>query len=185
MHIERKAYHFGLIDNSYNGDNDWWKFWAIAHEDIFIPRGRFEATLSATASFNWSVPTYTSTNLIQRPVYETRRLSWTPVATAQGGSITSYTVNTASYILKMTQLIYNIDVVITAAGTGVGDLSLTLPFTFPIAATGSGRERAVTGKLAWMASTAGAASVSSAYYDNTTLIVTNSNLIATFSGVIL
>ena len=34
-----QANHFGLIDNSYNGDNDWWKFWAIAHEDTFIPRG--------------------------------------------------------------------------------------------------------------------------------------------------
>jgi dUTP pyrophosphatase len=34
-----QANHFGLIDNSYNGDNDWWKFWAIALEDTFIPRG--------------------------------------------------------------------------------------------------------------------------------------------------
>lgn len=34
-----QANHFGLIDNSYNGDNDWWKFWAIGLEDIFIPRG--------------------------------------------------------------------------------------------------------------------------------------------------
>lgn len=31
--------HFGLIDNSYNGDNDWWKFCAIALEDTYIPRG--------------------------------------------------------------------------------------------------------------------------------------------------
>lgn len=34
-----QANHFGLIDNSYNGDNDWWKFWAIALEDTVIPRG--------------------------------------------------------------------------------------------------------------------------------------------------
>lgn len=34
-----QANHFGLIDNSYNGDGDWWKFWAIALEDTFIPRG--------------------------------------------------------------------------------------------------------------------------------------------------
>ena len=34
-----QANHFGLIDNSYNGDGDWWKFWAIAMEDTFIPKG--------------------------------------------------------------------------------------------------------------------------------------------------
>lgn len=39
--------------------------------------GRFSAILSLTP-FNWSVPTYTPTNLIQRPIYETRLLPWIP-----------------------------------------------------------------------------------------------------------
>ena len=33
------ANHHGVIDSSYNGDEDWWKFWAIAMEDTFIPTG--------------------------------------------------------------------------------------------------------------------------------------------------
>lgn len=40
--------------------------------------GRFAATLSAGAGYTWSVPTYTAINLIQRPIYETRWLSFTP-----------------------------------------------------------------------------------------------------------
>jgi hypothetical protein len=43
--------------------------------------GRFAATLSATASFNWSVPAFTSINLIQRPIYETRWLDFVPSPT--------------------------------------------------------------------------------------------------------
>ena len=39
--------------------------------------GRFSATLSAGAGYTWSVPTFTSTNLIQRPIFETRRLTST------------------------------------------------------------------------------------------------------------
>lgn len=42
--------------------------------------GRFAATLSAGAGYTWSVPTFTANNLIQRPIYETRLLSFSPVA---------------------------------------------------------------------------------------------------------
>lgn len=34
-----QANHHGVIDNSYSGDNDWWKFWAIALEDTEINPG--------------------------------------------------------------------------------------------------------------------------------------------------
>jgi len=30
---------FGVIDQSYSGDNDWWKFPALAIRETFIPRG--------------------------------------------------------------------------------------------------------------------------------------------------
>jgi hypothetical protein len=43
--------------------------------------GRFAATLSAAAAHNWSVPSFTQINLIQRPIYETRRLTWSPTPT--------------------------------------------------------------------------------------------------------
>jgi hypothetical protein len=38
--------------------------------------GRFAATLSAGAGYTWSVPTFTANNLIQRPIFETRDLSF-------------------------------------------------------------------------------------------------------------
>jgi hypothetical protein len=46
--------------------------------DDLVNIGRFGATLSVGASYNWSVPTFTSSNLIQRPIYETRWTAWTP-----------------------------------------------------------------------------------------------------------
>jgi hypothetical protein len=46
--------------------------------DGYVVIGRFAATLSAGAGYTWSVPTFTSKNLIQRPIYETRTLAWTP-----------------------------------------------------------------------------------------------------------
>lgn len=46
--------------------------------------GRFAATLSATSAFNWSVPTFTSVNLIQSPIYQGRLLDWVPSYSATG-----------------------------------------------------------------------------------------------------
>lgn len=51
---------------------------APASSDEVEVCGRFAATLSASASYNWSVPTFTNKNLINRPVYETRWLTWVP-----------------------------------------------------------------------------------------------------------
>lgn len=34
-----QANSYGLIDNSYRGENDWWGFPAISLRDTFIPRG--------------------------------------------------------------------------------------------------------------------------------------------------
>lgn len=49
--------------------------------DYYENIGRFSATLSTGAGYTWSVPTFTALNLIQRPIYETRLLSWSPVYT--------------------------------------------------------------------------------------------------------
>jgi hypothetical protein len=43
----------------------------------YVNIGRFAATLSATAAFNWSVPTFTTANLVNKPIYESRWLTWT------------------------------------------------------------------------------------------------------------
>jgi hypothetical protein len=49
--------------------------------DYYELIGRFEATLWATATFNWSVPTYQADTLRQHPIYETRVLAWLPTFT--------------------------------------------------------------------------------------------------------
>jgi hypothetical protein len=64
--------------------------------DNYVNIGRFAATLSATASFNWSVPTFTNANLIQEPIYESRWLGWTPTLTGfsvlPAGTIANYKI---------------------------------------------------------------------------------------------
>lgn len=57
--------------------------------DSCVVIGRFAATLSASASYNWSVPTYTNTNLINRPIYETRVLTYAPTITGFSANPTS------------------------------------------------------------------------------------------------
>lgn len=57
--------------------------------DDCVVIGRFAATLSATASFNWSVPTYTSKNLIHNPIFHTRRLNWVPAMTGYSSAPTN------------------------------------------------------------------------------------------------
>lgn len=49
---------------------------AATATDSVVVIGRFAATLSGGAGYNWTVPTFTSKNLIQRPIYETRFLNW-------------------------------------------------------------------------------------------------------------
>lgn len=62
-----------------------------ASTDYYEVIGRFAATLSAGAGYTWSVPTFTAANLIQRPIYETRVLSWLP--TWAGWSDNTSTMN--------------------------------------------------------------------------------------------
>ena len=64
--------------------------------DNYIVVGRFAATLSAGAGYTWTVPTFTSLNLIQRPVRETRWLTY--VTTASG--FTSAPDMTSRYLIR-------------------------------------------------------------------------------------
>lgn len=62
-----------------------------ASTDYYEVIGRFAATLSAGAGYTWSVPTYTAANLIQRPIYETRNLNFSPTRSVSGGTVPTYT----------------------------------------------------------------------------------------------
>jgi hypothetical protein len=88
--------------------------------------GRFAATLSATASFNWSVPTFTATNLIQKPIYETRWLEYVPVvASAMTIVITGYQITQYKIISDKTTL--NVRLEMTTSVTAAGFINCTTP----------------------------------------------------------
>ena len=55
--------------------------------------GRFAATLSAGAGYTWTVPTFTASNLIQRPIFETRILDYIP-------QFTNVTIGNATVVAK-------------------------------------------------------------------------------------
>ncbi len=88
--------------------------------------GRFAATLSATAAFTWSVPAYTSENLIQEPIYNTRLLAFNPVwtnlvvGTTGASSIYRYMIDRNTYEEF-------IDIVL-GTGFSVGNCSHTVAF---------------------------------------------------------
>lgn len=84
--------------------------------------GRFAATLSAGAGYTWSVPTYTAENLIQRPIYETRDLTYAIQPGIISGSGTGY------YKLIGSKLFVNGKFTVSAAGAG-SVLTLSTPFT--------------------------------------------------------
>lgn len=92
--------------------------------------GRFAATLSAGAGYTWSVPAFTTKNLIQRPIYETRWLSWQPAYSAGGAmSYTSVTTNLAKYKVRMSECIIQFDFDGTTGGTASPTLHATIPFS--------------------------------------------------------
>lgn len=90
--------------------------------DDMVVIGRFAATLSATAAFNWSVPTFTSKNLIQYPIYETRWRNFVPTPT--GFSVLPTTV---MYRFKVVN-----NVVHFPFSQGVMGTSSTTAFTIPL-----------------------------------------------------
>jgi hypothetical protein len=102
-----------------------------ASTDDVVNIGRFSATLSAGAGYTWTVPTFTSSNLIQRPIYETEWLIWNPSPTGYSavptGSFYRYRVQgkTLAYIIRE----------INDGTSNDTILSMTAPF---VAATKSG-----------------------------------------------
>lgn len=84
--------------------------------------GRFAATLSAGAGYTWSVPTYTASNLIQRPIYETRWLSFSSALSGWSGTPTQI----AQYKVMYNHVMVNFAV--TAGVSNATTATGTLPF---------------------------------------------------------
>jgi len=92
--------------------------------------GRFAATLSAGAGYTWTVPTFTASNLIQRPVYETRWLTWLPVYTGNGTlTFTATSSNKTKYKITGNSCFVQHSVIGTTGGTTNTDIYIKLPFT--------------------------------------------------------
>jgi len=95
--------------------------------DYYELVGRFAATLSATASFNWSVPSFNGLNLIQGPKRESRWLTWSPVMTYTGTEGTGGSQR-ARYKLIDDTVFINYWKNYSAGGATVTKTSITLPF---------------------------------------------------------
>lgn len=106
---------------------------AVAGND-YVNIGRFAATLSAGAAYTWSVPTYTTANLIQRPIYETRWLSWLPTFTGF-----TATVPTGIYSYKLVGEMCLVSQLASTNGTSnATTFTQTYPFTFGSANASAG-----------------------------------------------
>lgn len=103
---------------------------SLAASDDGVVIGRFAATLSAGAGYTWSVPTYTSNNLVQKPTRESRWLTWLPTYTADGSM--TYTSTSTGYYKVIGEMC---EIGLRAQGTtGVSannQIYATLPFATP------------------------------------------------------
>jgi hypothetical protein len=104
-----------------------------ASGDAYTVIGRFAATLSAGAGYTWTVPTFTSINLIQRPIFETRTLIYLPTYTCSGSM--TFTSTSVAYYNIIGSLLH---LRVFATGTTGGTTSNTIIASYPFApATGS------------------------------------------------
>lgn len=96
-----------------------------ASTDYYEVIGRFAATLSAGAGYTWSVPAYTAANLIQRPIYETRWLTWQPTYSGFSSNPTS-----GIYRYKLSGMTCISNILEGSNGTSnAAGFTETLPFT--------------------------------------------------------
>jgi hypothetical protein len=142
--------------------------------DTYSVIGRFAAILSATAAFNWSVPTFTEYNLINRPIFQTRYLVWTPVVTSSSGTPTTV-AKACSYSVINYHINSIVSLSVTDKGTASGTMIATLPFA-PLAASASaGRENNATGKAIAIGIPLSPACIQISLYDATTVWVNTYN----------
>lgn len=96
--------------------------------DTYTNIGRFAATLSAGAGYTWTVPTFTSANLIQRPIYETRWLTYVPTLTLTNPPTSATT--TAVYKIITDRIHIRYMIVGTANGSNASTTTrITIPFS--------------------------------------------------------
>jgi hypothetical protein len=85
--------------------------------------GRFAATLSTGAGYTWSVPTFTASNLIQRPIFETRKLTWV----TQYSGFSANPSHTTTYKIVGNLCFINFNA-LSAGTSNANTFTVTLPF---------------------------------------------------------
>jgi hypothetical protein len=105
--------------------------------DNCILIGRFAATLSLTGTGHlWTVPAFTHTNLVQRPIFETRLLDWTPAWSASASmTYTTVTTTIANYQIVGRRCKTFTRASGTIGGTPSTTVLATLPFESALIAT--------------------------------------------------
>lgn len=107
--------------------------------------GRFNATLSASAAFNWSIPA--TSIIVNHPTIETRGMAFVPQVTAISGTFTTVSA-TGRYLRIGRSIFLKVTITITTNGTANFGTIFTLPFSSQsVDSMGSGRENAVTGNM--------------------------------------
>jgi len=147
--------------------------------DYYNVIGRFAATLSAGAGYTWTVPTFTAINLVQKPIFETRRLTSVGTLSASSGSFTTTTV-VLNYQIVYSRMHVWTSITIINKGTATGALWENLPFTSSLQQTcgGSVGEVAATGYMGNYLLKSGVLNVAQiARYDNVSAIVDTYNWI--------
>jgi hypothetical protein len=108
-----------------------------ASTDQFVNIGRFAAVLGISPSYNWSVSAFTADTLVQRPIYNTRWLTYSPTFTWLG------TTPPATPNLFCQYRISNADMYVyvlndyAGAGSGITGCQVSMPMTNMIVSGGS------------------------------------------------
>jgi hypothetical protein len=100
-----------------------------ASTDYYEVVGRFAATLSLTGTGHlWTVPTFTAQNLIQRPIYTTRWLTYIPTLTWNGTAPTTIIATTYKYMIDNMECALDFNTAYSGAGVTNTVFTTTIPF---------------------------------------------------------
>lgn len=103
--------------------------------------GYFEATNSGSASYLWTVPTFTNQNLKHEPTFETNLLNWAPQHSRTGTAYTNLpTTNNAQYMVVHNRVVFYEKHTQHATPGGTNFQRFTLPWSnaLSLAFTGLG-----------------------------------------------
>jgi hypothetical protein len=139
-----------------------------------------DTLLTVTGGTDYTVANSTISNNYyshaQNPIGFPAYFNYTPTVTAASGAITSYTVNVARFSIIASDIFLNLQITITNAGTGAGELRVALPVNNAGYSIFAGRENAVNGKMLQGKTESNLLNI--IVYDNvTSTIVTNASVL--------